>query len=109
MSVQGEFTKRPADAFVAAINMRPWPIAEGDILVDSNARGNLDLLIEDEAGADVTSTLSGGEVPWIIGPGQDQVAFWLTGGAVGRYKIVVTGPTQSGELLTGVAYLSIVP
>ena len=110
MDRPGEFTKRPGDAFVAAVEMKHWPMKAGDFLVASNARGDLGVLIEDESGADVTSSVGDGNPPWIEGAGQTQIAFWLVGGAVeARYKIVVTGPTNAGELLTGVAYLTIRP
>lgn len=104
------FTKRVDDEFVAAIDMRPWPMRGGETIVASNDRGALDLLIEDESGADVTAALGDATAPWITGAGNDQVAFWLVGGTPGaRYKIVVTAPTSDGELLTGVAHLAVLP
>ena len=106
MSARGEFTKRPADAFVAAVDMSPWPMVAGDTVVASNARGALGVAVADEDGADVSATLAP-DAPWILDG--TQVAFWLLAGEAGsRYRIVVTAPTAQGELLTAVAWLRVV-
>lgn len=105
MSARGEFGKRPADAFVAAVDLSTWPLAAGDTVVASNARGSLAVAVFEEAGADVTATLAP-DAPWILDG--KQVAFWLLAGAAGsRYRVVVTAPTQQGELLSAVAWLRV--
>ena len=61
----------------------------------------------DEAEADVSATICP-DPPWIVEG--TKVAFWLLAGAArSRYKIVVTAPTQQGELLTAVAMLAVTP
>lgn len=105
MSARGEFSKRPADAFVAAVDMSPWPLAAGDTVVASNARGALGVKAYDETGVDVTASIAP-DAPWILTG--TQVAFWLLAGAAGsRYRIVVTAPTQQGELLSAVTWLRV--
>ena len=105
-----QFSKRADDQFVGAVDFRRWPLGTTDHLVQSNPRGSLEILVEDESGADVTSSLTGPEGLWISGPGLDLVNFWIIGGIEGqRYKIVVGAPTYEGEFLTAVAYLSILP
>lgn len=106
MSTRG-FEKRPADQFIGEVDMATWPLAPGDTVVASNARGALSVAAFDEAEADVSATICP-DPPWILAG--TRVAFWLLAGtARARYKIVVTAPTQQGELLTAVAMLAVTP
>lgn len=107
MSARGEFSKRAADAFIAGVDMATWPMAAGDTAVASNARGALGVQAFSEAGDDVSATIVP-DAPWILAG--TRVAFWVLAGAAGsRYRIVVTAPTQQGELLTAVAWLRVYP
>lgn len=109
MGVGRFFTKRARDQFIAAFDFRPWPLNDGETVLDSNARGDVGLLITDEAGDDVTATVSGPDAPWVANG--RYVSFWFTGGGPpgAQYTVEATAPTSDGELLTAVGTLHILP
>ena len=88
-------TKRAADQFWVDVDFSTWPMAAGETVVASNARGALGVVIRDGAGADVSAAMV--ETPAASGT---KVKWLLKGGAAGTYACTVTAPTSDGELLT---------
>jgi hypothetical protein len=88
-------TKRAGDQFWVDLDFSTWPMAAGETVLASNARGALGVVIRDGAGADVSAAMvesaqaSGTKVKWL-----------LKGGTAGNYAWTVTAPTSDGELLT---------
>lgn len=88
--------KRADDAFWVDLDFSTWPLAVGETVVASNARGAVGVVARDGAGADVSAAMiegveaSGTKVKWLI-----------KGGSAGNYTLAVTAPTSDGELLTG--------
>ena len=107
-----QFSKRPPDAIVVAVDFGPRPgdtgaLNPGETVVASNARGSLGVVATDSAGTDVSATLLEG-APWVVAG--SRVAFWLLGGVAGPYyRLEITAPTSHGELLSDRVALEVLP
>ena len=88
--------KRAADAFWVDLDFATWPLAVGETVVASNARGAVGVTATDSAGADVSATMIEG-----VEASGTKVKFLIKGGAAGNYVLDVAAPTSDGEMLTG--------
>lgn len=88
-------SKYAGDAFWVDVDFSTWPMAVGETVVASNARGALGVVIKDGAGADVSAAMVEG-----VAASGTKVKWLLKAGAVGNHVWTVTAPTSDGELLT---------
>lgn len=95
--------KRAADAFWVDLDFATWPMASGETVVASNARGAVAVLAKDGAGADVTAAMIEG-----VEATGTRVKFLIKGGTAGNYVLDVAAPTSDGEMLTGAMVVRVI-